>query len=140
MRSAASRALGFFCALAFALTLATPALAAHFRKGETFVVPEGETLDDDLYAVGATVAINGTVNGDVMVVARTVIIRGTVTGSVRTLSRPSRFIVSAAQAIARSRFSDPLSLLPYVSVSSARRRQAKSSDVAAWIRRVLASR
>jgi len=82
MRSAASRALGFFCALAFALTLATPALAAHFRKGETFVLPEGETLDDDLYALGATVAINGTVNGDLMVVARHVIIRGTVTGSV----------------------------------------------------------
>ena len=66
--------------------------------------------------------------------------RGTITGSVRTFSRPSRFIVSAAQAIARSRFSDPLSRLPCVSVSSARRRQAKSSAVAAWIRRVLASR
>ena len=36
--------------------------------------------------------------------------RGTMTGSVRTFSRRSRFIVSAAQTIARSRFSDPLSL------------------------------
>jgi cytoskeletal protein CcmA (bactofilin family) len=87
MRSAASRALGFFCALAFALTLASPALAAHFRKGETFVLPEGETLDDDLYAVGATVAINGTVNGDLMVAARTIIIRGNVTGSVFACGR-----------------------------------------------------
>src|SRR5215510_1683798 len=65
---------------------------------------------------------------------------GTMTFSVWTLSRPSFFIVSAAHAIARDRFSEPLSRLPYVSVSSASRCHAKSSAVAALIRRVAVSR
>ena len=38
--------------------------------------------------------------------------RGTITRSVRTFSRPSAFIVSTAQAIARVRFSEPLRRLP----------------------------
>jgi cytoskeletal protein CcmA (bactofilin family) len=99
MRSAASRALGFFCALALALTLASPAFAAHFRKGETFVVAEGETLDDDLYAIGATVVINGTVNGDLVAAARTVIIRGTVTGSVFACGRDVTVLGSVGRTI-----------------------------------------
>src|SRR5262245_53962618 len=62
------------------------------------------------------------------------------TFSVCTFSRPSFFIVSAAHAIARERLSEPLNRLPYVSVSSASRCHAKSSAVAALIRRVDVSR
>src|SRR5262245_9925098 len=65
---------------------------------------------------------------------------GSITFSVCTFSRPSFFIVSAAHPIARERLSEPLSRLPYVSVSSASRCQAKSSAVAALIRRVAVSR
>ena len=65
---------------------------------------------------------------------------GTITFSVWTFSRPSFFIASAAHAMARVRFSEPLSRLPYVSVNSASRCQAKSSAVAALIRRAAVSR
>ena len=62
------------------------------------------------------------------------------TGSVRTFSRPSFLIVWAAHAMARVRFSDPLRRLPWVSVSSASRCQAKSSAVAVMISREAVSR
>lgn len=103
MRSAASRAPGVLLRVllfaALALVLASPALAAHFRKGETFIVPEGETLDDDLYAIGATVVVNGTVNGDLVCAARSVIIRGTVTGTVFACGRDVTVMGSVGRTI-----------------------------------------
>src|SRR5678816_2470516 len=61
--------------------------------------------------------------------------RGTDTTSVWTFSRPSSFIVWTDHWMARDRFGEPLRRAPNVSVKSARRRHAKSSPVAALIRR-----
>jgi cytoskeletal protein CcmA (bactofilin family) len=58
------------------------AAAADIRSGDTITVGAGETIDDDLYAFGATVSILGTVRGDVIVFSGTVIVGGTVTGDV----------------------------------------------------------
>ena len=63
--------------------LPASAQAADFRSGEELLpVAAGQTLDDDLYAAGSTVTINGTVNGDVVVAGSDVVITGTVNGSV----------------------------------------------------------
>ena len=64
----------------FMLTLVPTALAADFRGGDEVVVAADEVIEDDLYAGGATVTINGTVQGDVIASGRTVTVNGTVTG------------------------------------------------------------
>jgi cytoskeletal protein CcmA (bactofilin family) len=54
--------------------------AAELRQGDTIVVGPGETIDDDLYAFGQTVTIQGTVNGDVIAAGQSVTVAGTVNG------------------------------------------------------------
>ena len=73
-----------FTALVFLLlvTFGGIAAAADLRQGTTVTVGPGETVDDDLYAFGGSVTIQGTVKGDVVASGGTVIIDGTVTGSV----------------------------------------------------------
>jgi cytoskeletal protein CcmA (bactofilin family) len=69
--------------LAMLLAVApTPALAFDLRSGESTVVDEGTTVNDDLYAFGNAIDIRGTVNGDVISGGRSVTISGTVNGDV----------------------------------------------------------
>ena len=69
------------------LVLALPgaALAAEVRNSNTaVVVAPGETLNDDLFASGQTVTIDGRVTGDVYAAAQTVVVTGTVDGDLIT--------------------------------------------------------
>lgn len=67
-----------FGAFAISASLALPAAAMTVRGGDTFILPEEETLNDDLYVGGGTVILNGRVNGDVSVAGGTVILNGAV--------------------------------------------------------------
>ncbi|MFQ5410129.1 MAG: polymer-forming cytoskeletal protein [Anaerolineales bacterium] len=67
--------------LLLSLVLAVPALAADIREGDTIVIAAGEVIDDDLFAAGNRVEVNGTVKGDLFAVGQTVIINGRVEGS-----------------------------------------------------------
>ena len=62
--------------------VATPALAAEMRSGESVAVASGEVVDDDLYIAGSNIVIDGTVNGDVFAMGMSITINGTVNGSV----------------------------------------------------------
>jgi len=68
-----------FLALAAALVPAS-ASAAEVRQGNTIVVASGETINDDLYAFGGTLDVQGTVNGDVIFFGGTSTIGGVITG------------------------------------------------------------
>jgi cytoskeletal protein CcmA (bactofilin family) len=72
------------CTLVLVLlaTFGGAAAAADLRQGNTVTVGPGETVDDDLYAFGGSVTIQGTVKGDVVASGGNVTIDGTVTGSV----------------------------------------------------------
>lgn len=66
-----------------ALFIVIPTASAYDgRSGETVVVGKDEVINDDLFATGATVTVDGTVNGDLMAAGQTVIINGKVTGNV----------------------------------------------------------
>ncbi|WP_108067034.1 polymer-forming cytoskeletal protein [Vitiosangium sp. GDMCC 1.1324] len=58
------------------------ASAAVFRSGEVVQVGPQEVIDEDLYAFGRTVNIQGTVHGDVIAAGEQVDISGTVEGDV----------------------------------------------------------
>jgi hypothetical protein len=58
------------------------AFAADTRQGDVVTVGAGQTINDDLYAFGGTVDIQGRINGDVVASGGTVTIhgQGSVTG------------------------------------------------------------
>jgi len=58
------------------------AWAGETRTGETITVPAGTTINDNLYASGGTVVIDGTINGNLVAAAGQVTINGTVVGNV----------------------------------------------------------
>src|SRR5437870_4762579 len=64
------------------LLLPAQALAADPRQGETVVVGPNETINDDLYAAGGTITIQGTINGDLVAAGSTITISGVVNGDV----------------------------------------------------------
>lgn len=70
--------------IAFFLTLlgASVTHAADFRTDTSITIGEGEVIDDDLYLLGTTIIVNGTVNGDVFAAGTTIEINGTVNGNV----------------------------------------------------------
>lgn len=80
MNGAAVRSLAVV--LLVLVTASAPVAAAESRVGGTVVVAEGETISDDLDAVGGTVIVRGTVDGDLNAVGGTVVIAetGVVTG------------------------------------------------------------
>jgi cytoskeletal protein CcmA (bactofilin family) len=83
MRAIPSSAWLVFGLLFLFLTLfASPAGAAAFRHAENLILPETETIHDDLYAFGKTADVQGTVDGDLVIAGQTVTISGTVTGDV----------------------------------------------------------
>ncbi len=49
---------------------------------ETYVLPAGQTIDNDLIVAGEIVRIEGTVNGDLLVCARLVEVSGSITGDI----------------------------------------------------------
>ena len=80
---AATRLRWVLAAIVLAVLLApATALAADVRAADTVAVPAGQTINDDVYAFGQTVDIQGTVNGDVIAAAQTTTISGTVNGNV----------------------------------------------------------
>jgi cytoskeletal protein CcmA (bactofilin family) len=61
---------------------ASPALAAETSASELVIIPEGDTVTEDLYAVGSRVVVEGTIEGDLVAfAAEEVVISGEVTGS-----------------------------------------------------------
>jgi cytoskeletal protein CcmA (bactofilin family) len=84
------RLLRLLALVALFLALApSPAAAADIRQGD-ITIDAGQTIEDDLYVAGGTIAINGTIHGDLVAVGRFITIDGTVTGDV----------IAAAQVIA----------------------------------------
>lgn len=65
-------------------SLAAPraAAAATFRSGGDIVVSADELIEDDLYAAGSSVEMNGIVTGDLIVAAGEVTVNGSVRGSI----------------------------------------------------------
>ena len=67
----------------FILVGTSPALAAETAASEIVIIPEGDTIPDDLYAAGSRVVVEGTIEGDLIAfAAEEVVISGQVTGSV----------------------------------------------------------
>ena len=62
----------------FAMDVRTPG------QNKVMTLPAGQTVDDNLFATGDSVIIDGVVNGDLIAFARRVTINGTVTGNVLT--------------------------------------------------------
>ena len=75
-------ALGALATCLF-LGLGGTALAAETSSSDIVIVPEGDTIKDDLYATGLRVLVEGVVDGDLVAfAAEEVVISGEVTGSV----------------------------------------------------------
>jgi len=67
----------------FILVGTSPARAAETAASEIVIVPEGDTVTEDLYAAGSRVVVEGTIEGDLIAfAAEEVVIPGEVTGSV----------------------------------------------------------
>jgi cytoskeletal protein CcmA (bactofilin family) len=56
--------------------------AADFRSGSEVNIGPEETVDDDLYAAGGTINVNGTINGDLAAAGGTINVRGAINGEV----------------------------------------------------------
>jgi hypothetical protein len=70
-------------ALVFALlSFPSRAEAAEFISGPTVTVGPGEVIDNDLYASGGTVVVQGTINGDLVAAGGTINVEGMVNGDV----------------------------------------------------------
>jgi cytoskeletal protein CcmA (bactofilin family) len=77
----------------------TPAWATETAASEIVIIAEGDTITDDLYAAGARVLVEGTIEGDLVAfAAEEVLISGEVTGSVLAMA-PT---VSVSGEVARS--------------------------------------
>lgn len=48
------------------------------RGGETYLLPQQEVVNDDLYVGGSTISLNGTMNGDVLAGGGTIVLNGAV--------------------------------------------------------------
>lgn len=77
-----SRGVAIALALLVLLAVLPGVAAAESRAGGTIVVPEGETIDEDLEAFGGTIVVRGTVDGDLNAFGGNVFVDGEVTGDV----------------------------------------------------------
>ncbi|HEX9866660.1 MAG TPA: hypothetical protein VGC03_16980 [Acidimicrobiia bacterium] len=67
----------------YLLAVVAPVSAAETASSELVIIREGDTLEEDLYATGVRIIIEGVINGDLTAfAAEEVIISGQVTGSV----------------------------------------------------------
>ena len=70
-------------ATCFLLTLGGTALAAETSSSDIVIIPEGDTITDDLYAAGLRILVEGVIEGDLVAfAAEEVVISGEVTGNV----------------------------------------------------------
>ena len=60
----------------------SPAAAADIRQGQDITIGSTETIEDDLYAFGTNISINGTIHGDLIAAGSNISVDGTVTGDV----------------------------------------------------------
>ena len=77
------------------------ALAAEFRSGDVVRVGPQEVIEEDLYAFGRTVNIQGTIRGDLITAGQQVDISGTVEGDVMSAASNNR-ISSAVRGSLRA--------------------------------------
>jgi len=68
--------------LVIAIVPAMAFAATEFRTGDELIVREGETINQNLYAAGGTVVIEGSVRGDILVGGGNVLISGSTTKDV----------------------------------------------------------
>jgi cytoskeletal protein CcmA (bactofilin family) len=68
--------------LAFVLAIPATAKAFSVKTGDSIYIPQGEVIDGNLYAAGASITIDGDVQGDVICGAQTLNINGKVGGDV----------------------------------------------------------
>jgi hypothetical protein len=80
-------ALSVVLAGLLALGAAQPAQAADFRTGSVVVIAADEVIDDDLFASGERVEVNGTIKGDLFATGGEVVVNGTVEGSLMTAAQ-----------------------------------------------------
>lgn len=75
--------LSFFAATFVALTslALTGAVASTFRSDNNIYLSSLHHIDDDFYAVGETIKIDGTVNGDLLAIGSRATLRGEIGGS-----------------------------------------------------------
>lgn len=64
----------------FAVANVSVAFAGEFEAGESYVLPEAEVVNDDLYTVGGGIDIAGTIFGDFVVAGGMVAMNGLVSG------------------------------------------------------------
>lgn len=76
------RRIALLTALLLTFLLAGTAAAAEFAASETYRLPAGETLNDDLYITSGEIFIDGTLDGDLIATGGYIEINGTVTGDV----------------------------------------------------------
>jgi hypothetical protein len=87
-----------FRAMGMALSLVGLFLALHVMQGrvegavmefdrDSYVLPAGETIDNDLIVAADTVRIEGTLNGDLIVAARLVEVSGAIRGDLLAFAR-----------------------------------------------------
>ncbi len=62
------------------LLRAPSAAAFELRSAEDVVIDRGAIINDDLYAAGNTVTIDGTVRGDAFLAGRTIVVNGSIEG------------------------------------------------------------
>ncbi len=77
-----TRRIALLAALLLTFLLVGTAAAAEFAANETYRLPEGETIDDDLYVTGSEIFIDGTLDGDLIATGGYIEVNGTVTGDV----------------------------------------------------------
>ncbi|MCL5026162.1 MAG: hypothetical protein M1531_06675 [Chloroflexi bacterium] len=69
-------------ALMLSLLIAPAASAAELRTGPSVSVGRNEVVNDDVYAFGTSVVIDGRIEGDLVAAGQSILINGEVTGSV----------------------------------------------------------
>ena len=68
--------------MAIIVSLGAPVWAAETRTGDAIFIPGGTTIEDNLYAGGNSITIDGTITGDLIAAGSQVTINGTVDGNV----------------------------------------------------------
>jgi hypothetical protein len=72
---------GLLLAVILISLCAIPVLAFDGRTGNTVTITKGEVIDDDVYAAGGDIVIDGTINGDLYAVGRNITVNGDIKGS-----------------------------------------------------------
>lgn len=77
-------------ALLLALAATKPGQAFEARSGRDILLPADEIVDDDLYVLGNTITIEGTVKGDLIVAGNNITINGSIEGDLISVGQVIR--------------------------------------------------